>query len=234
MPEVIFKKELEFFRIDVESGIQYFSAYLAIHNIASQQKAIERILNSAPLFWKTNLSALQSSTFITLGRIFDTRQNHNLSRLINLAERNQKIFSLKALARRKQGKSADEPEWLKKYLRGCYEPTTLDFRQLKKITAKWRTVYEKNYRNIRNQIYAHKEVVEREDVLILFQQTNIDELHNIFLFLWELYNVLWSLYHNGHKPDFMSTPMVSTVQETITKEVEHFLLAVSGELNSER
>jgi AbiU2 len=66
-----FRRELEIFRTESFQATQYFYAFLTIHSVAGDDKDIHRHLNTAALFWKTNLGALQISTFIVLGRLFD-------------------------------------------------------------------------------------------------------------------------------------------------------------------
>ena len=69
--EDIFSHELEVFRAEAESAIQFFYAYLGIHaSLADNKRALE-IVNEAPLFWRTNAGALHTSFFIALGRVFD-------------------------------------------------------------------------------------------------------------------------------------------------------------------
>lgn len=116
-PEDIFANELEVFRTEAESGIQFFYSYLAVHAVAGEHKEVHRLLNRAPLFWNTALGALQTSTFIALGRVFDQQSKHNVDRLLKIAQSNMAIFSKEALAGRKRRGSANADEWLDEYLR---------------------------------------------------------------------------------------------------------------------
>ena len=70
-PEARFERELEVFRTEAEAAMQFFYAYLTVHAVAKDHKPVYRLLNTAPLFWNTNLGALQTSAFIALGRVFD-------------------------------------------------------------------------------------------------------------------------------------------------------------------
>ena len=65
----------------LENAVQFFYAYLTIHDVARDRPAVHRLLNRAPLFWNTNLGALQTGSFIVLGRIFDQTSRHNVNRL---------------------------------------------------------------------------------------------------------------------------------------------------------
>jgi hypothetical protein len=232
MPEAQFERELETFRTEADAGTQFFSAYLAVHNVATDSKPVYRLLNEAPLFWNTNLGALQTSAFIALGRVFDQTSDHNLDKLLNIAEQNPQIFSKAALGHRKQGANPDPPGWLDAYLSGVYEPTPQDFRQLRKCVNKWRKIYKSNYRDIRHKLFAHKEVSDHAETNALFAKTNVGELQSMFTFLGLLYQELWHLFFNGRKPD-LSAPTARNVQNRITEETKRFLLAAAGVTSSE-
>ena len=75
-----FEHELEIFRTEAEAAAQFFYAYLSVHETAGRHPTVFRLLNTAPLFWNTNLGALQTSAFIALGRIFDQDSPHNIDR----------------------------------------------------------------------------------------------------------------------------------------------------------
>lgn len=58
--EADFERELEVFRTEAETAAQFFYAYLDIHGCAGADKAVYRLLNTAPLFWNTILGGLQT------------------------------------------------------------------------------------------------------------------------------------------------------------------------------
>ena len=197
--EALFERELEIFRTETEAGMQYLSAYLAVHALAAKHKAVRRLLNEAPLFWNTCLAGLQTGSFMALGRIFDNDSNHNLGRLLRITKDHPEIFSKAALGRRKQGNSPEPPAWLREYIRDSYEPTVGDFRQIRAHVRKRRKIYEDNYRDIRHKWFAHKVVSEQTEISALFSNANTRELQQIFAFLSWLYETLWELFFNGHK-----------------------------------
>jgi hypothetical protein len=199
-PEAEFEAELENFRREVEGGAQFLYAFLAIHAVAGDRPEVHALLNRAPLFWNTNLAALQSGIFITLGRIFDQRSPHNIDTVLRLAERNRGIFSKSALGSRKQGTSAHRPAWLDQYLVDAHEATRDDFRRLRGHVKKRRLLYERNYRDLRHKVFAHRELADPAAVTALFSKTNIRELERLFTFLSSLHEALWQLLFNGRKP----------------------------------
>lgn len=195
-----FERELEVFRTEAEGAAQFLYAWLAVHAAAGDDAAVHRLLNTAPLFWNTALGALQSATFVTLGRIFDQDTAHNLNRLLRIARDNPQIFSKAALGRRKQGASKTPPSWLNDYLRDAYVPKVGDFRRLRAHVRKHRKTYEDKYRDLRHKIFAHKGTSDPALIAALFAKTNIRELQRMLMFLGSFYETLWQLFVNGRKP----------------------------------
>jgi hypothetical protein len=200
-PSAQFETELELFRTEAESAIQFFYAWDVIHTIAAKDKAVFRLLNQAPLFWNTNLGALQASTFVTLGRIFDPDFNsHGITRLLSIAHANLGIFSKASLAARKRKISSNADDWLSEYLQTSHEPSGDDFRRLKRHVSVRRKIYEEKYRPLRHKVFAHRGVATKIEVGELFAKTNITEMQQLLVFLGRIHEVLWQLYFNGRKP----------------------------------
>lgn len=200
-PSAEFETQLELFRTEGQSAIQFFYAWDSIHAVTSKDKYVVRLLNQAPLFWNTALGALQASTLVALGRVFDPDpKNHSVTRLLALAHANLDIFSKDALAARKRKLTANADEWLPEYMRDVYVPTGNDFRRLKRYVALRRKIYEQNYRPLRHVVFAHRGVATRAEVSELFAKTNLRELRQLLVFLGRLYEALWHLYFNGCKP----------------------------------
>lgn len=234
--EAKFRNELEVFRTEVEASIQFFYTDLAINAVLGDNKEALKIVNRTPLFWRTNVGSLQTSFFIVLGRIFDQKSNHNVDKLLKVAQNNSIIFSTEALERRKREESANANEWIDDYMKDVYVPSADDFRRLRKYVNKYRTIYKDKYRDIRRKVHAHKELSKAEDVQKLYAKTNIREMQKLIIFLNRLYVALWELFHNGHKPTLRpmkysvkSMRMAKTpewqskhVQERIVNETEKF------------
>lgn len=196
-----FEVQLELFRTEAQSAIQFFYAWDATHAVAAKNKAVVRLLNEAPLFWNTTLAALQASALVALGRVFDPdTNNHSVTRLLTLAHSNLEIFSKEALAGRKRKLSSNADEWLSEYLKTVYVPTGDDFRRLKRLVAPRRKIYEEKYRPLRHKVFAHRGVTTSDQVNELFAHTDLRELRKLLVFLGKLYETLWQLYFNGRKP----------------------------------
>lgn len=196
-----FEIQLELFREEAQSAIQFFYAWDATHAIAAKDKSVVRLLNQAPLFWNTALGSLQTSTFVTLGRVFDPdSSNHSVTRLVAFAHKNLDIFSKEALAVRKRKDSPNADEWLPEYLENAYVPTNDDFRRLKRHVALRRKTYQDKYRPVRHKVYAHRGEVTKPEISALFSKIDLRELRQLLVFLGRLYETLWELYYNGRKP----------------------------------
>lgn len=196
-PEARFEYELEVFRREADEAVQHLYGYLTMHAVPGDHKAVPALYNSNPLFWLTALRALQTSAFMVLGRIFSQESEHNLDKLLRIAEEDQHIFSRESLARRKSeiaGLNVQE------YLQGKFFPGTADFRGFRREVKDWRRIYENNYRAVRNQIFAHAEVSKPEDVHALFAKTNIQELEVLVTDLVGLHTRLQDMLQNGLAP----------------------------------
>jgi hypothetical protein len=234
-----FEHHLEEFRKEVQGGTQFFYSMLAINAVAAADERVLRALNDAPLFWNTNIGALQTAFFVTLGRVFDQKSTYNIDNLVGMGQNNIVIFSKNALAARKMAASRNADQWLHQYLKDAYEPSPGDFRCMRRYVRKYRAIYEKNYDQIRDRIYAHKELARQSDKDSLFSKTRILELQKLFGFLNQIYVILWELYFNGKAPRFRRIPYsvtqmlrkerhrqsTFTVQEDIIDQVRQFLSA---------
>lgn len=239
-----FARDLELFRTEAESAIQFFYAWDATHAVAAGNMKVRRLLNEAPLYWNTSLGALQAATLVALGRIFDPDpNNHSVTRLLSIAHSNLGMFSKESLAERKRAQSPDADKWLPEYLASVYVPTDGDFRRLKRHVAVRRKIYEQKYRPLRHKVYAHRAVSTRDEVADLFAKTKIRELQQLLIFLRRLHEALWQLYFNGRKPvlrpsrysvqRMLDKPSPyanrASLQERLVHEVRTFLKAHSSD-----
>jgi len=237
-PEARFERELKNFGSEVEQGTRCYFALLVMNDVASHDKRVRAFLNRTPMFWNTCAGALQASTFIALGRIFDLTSRHNLESLLRMAERDPQIFSKAALKRRKQAVETKGPECLDDYLQSTYEPTPKDLSRLRVKTESWRQVYDKKYRPLRSKYFAHRVVLGEAETAALFGKGTNPELQRLFRFLGSLYHALLSLFFDGRKPvlrparysvvRMREKPVLAYysgvgIQEHITREVAEFL-----------
>jgi len=197
-----FEKELEIFRTEVEQAKQFFYAQLAINAEAGENGQVLRFMNRTPMLWNTIQYALQKSTFVALGRIFDTDSDvHGLARLLRLAQDNKDMFSRDALAARKP----DFPDFAKT----AHELADHHFRELRREVAQWRAVFEQQYKSLRDRFYAHRNRTVR--VERLFESTRIEQVEQMLAFLGSVYQALWETFINGQ--EFLLTPEPCSLHE---------------------
>jgi len=229
-PDQEFENELEIFRRETEAATQFFIAFMSIHEVAANHLPVKLFLNQTPLFSSTILGALQTASFVALGRVFDQDSAHNIDCVLRLAQDNPEIFSKAALGQRKIGNRAEDPDWLQASIQDAYEPTSIDFRQIRAQVNQKRKTYEHRYRQLRDKVFAHNAAKDRGEIDVLFANTNIAELNRMFTFFGSLYNALWELFFNGRKLLVSDSDVTLryTVQESIGREAKQFLLAASS------
>lgn len=188
--------------MDAESGAQYLYAHLGMHTTLKRDAEALGHVNQNPLFWKTVDGALHLSTFIALGRLFDQSSNHNIDRVIGLAQSNLRIFAKDRLEGRKRLSSENADEWIQSFMASVYEPASQDFRKLRKFVDVYRKIYFSHYRDIRDKIHAHAEIRQQTDIDDLYSNTSADQLSTVFSAVLHLHELLWQLYHNGREPDY--------------------------------
>jgi AbiU2 len=194
-----FECELEIFRREEEEAQQHFFCWLAVRDLAARNANVLGVMNATPLFWLTTHHAMLLAAFVTLGRVFDQKSEHNLDRLMNVAASDLRIFSKAALQLRKEASMSKQEAAA--YVQNAHALTSADIRCLKKQIAANRVVYEARYREIRNKVFAHNDVPDVAEVNKLFAKTNVNEMKSVFGFLHSLYGALDQLFLNGGKPD---------------------------------
>jgi hypothetical protein len=228
-----FNAELDHFRSQAEGAVQFLSAYMAVNNAAVQDHAIHSALNAAPLYWATSQAALQKSFFLALGRIFDQRSDHNLDRLIGIAQENPTIFSKDALRQRKLGNMPTPLDWVEEIVAVAYEPTAEDFRKLRKEISQRRNIYEGKYRPLRDSFFARSLTIDRDEIQALFAQTNIGELEALLNFLSNVHSALSALFHEGRTLSSNAPSQMKGLSERVAKDTEATLRRlVAGGVNA--
>lgn len=111
-----------------------------------------------------------------------------------------------ALAKRKQGAEKTPPDWLDSHMKHVYVPKPADFRRLRGYASKQRKIYLEKYQPLRHKVFAHRGLSNKADVSALFAKTNIREMQRMLVFLMSLYDALWGLFVNGHRPVLRPQP----------------------------
>ena len=209
-----FEYELLVFENEVHEAMQCFYIWRALKKVAPKSQKLLRQLNINAEFWNTVDNSVQSNSLIVLGRIFDEDSRTNsVGRLLNFAKSCSAIFSKAAFSKRKEQQNPNANHIVDDLMKRVKEPTGADFRQLEEFVAARRCLYEKCYKQIRNQRYAHR---QREvDLTGVYALTNTTELSRLLTDLKKLHDELWHWYHNGIKPQ-----MRRRTSSTTGKEIE--------------
>jgi hypothetical protein len=200
MIESEYWRDYELTRDEVNTAIESFYTYVEIHNFAAEDDDIYRTLNEAPTFWNIQLYCLQTAFFIALGRIFDNGKDvHSVHKLLAATLAHPEYFSKRALSIRKTA-GKEKPEWLDNYLAEAFEPCVSDLRALKKAVAPYKKKFDSVYGDIRDSVFAHKILKEKERVSELFGKTQMKDIDDMLYFLYDLMESLFFLFHDGRRP----------------------------------
>jgi len=149
-------------RGDVETAIKSNFTYLTIHRLAAENAEIFDKYNRFAEFWMLNAYSLQTTFFVTFGRIFDTRRDvYSVHKVVEGAIANPSFFSKSALRARKRKASriADvDPGWLVEYVAHAWEPTRAELEPLRIALAPNFAKFKAIYQPIRHQVFAHKSI----------------------------------------------------------------------------
>jgi hypothetical protein len=139
-----------------------------------------------------------------------------------------KEFSVDALKARliKKGLS---PEQAAHHAGIAHQLTPAEVRELRRKIEYWRRIYEKGYKEIRNRLFAHRELSSKEEITELFAKTSPCELKGLFKFLSSLRLALWAAYENGTAINLNCYDADMFVGERVRREGEKILkLIVEG------
>jgi hypothetical protein len=137
----------ELIRGDVETAIKSNLTYLTVHRVAAENADIFDKYNRFAEFWMVNAYTLQTTFFVTFGRIFDTRRDvYSVQKVVEDTIANPSSFSKSALRDRKRKASrisGVDPGWLVEYIDNAWEPTRADHETLRMaLYPKFKTIYQ--------------------------------------------------------------------------------------------
>jgi hypothetical protein len=220
--EARFEYELLVFENEVHEAMWCFYIWRTIKKGPKSQKLFHQLTRNAE-FWNTVSNSVQSNSVIVLGRIFDKNKTNNVERLLNLAKSSSAIFSKAAFRRRKEKENPNASHIVDDLMERVKEPTGVDFKELEEFVAARRRVYNKCYKQIRDQRYAHRE--RGVDLSGVYALTNTTELSKLLSHLKKLHDELWHWYHNGMKPQ-MRRRTSSTTGRDIEKRTLKLLRSI--------
>ena len=189
----------EEFQSEVNAACWSFYTWKNIKDITVDEKKVRRALNRNPLSWTIILYSLQSTFFITIGRLFDTDgRSFSVHTFLRQCIENVDQFSKDALRKRRtKGSEADKPSWLDEFIEKSYQPNKEDFLKLKGEVSKKQKRCNSIYKPIRNQIFAHKDIERIKCVDELFREVKIDEIQDLLYSLYQIKMIIRELLENG-------------------------------------
>jgi hypothetical protein len=223
MNEKLFWKYFDAVSQNVDQATYTFYTWMAIHNFAAEGGANYEVVNRDAVFWNVTLHGLQNAFFLALGRLFDEGNDvHTIEKLLGHAVANPTIFSSHAFeARRIADNRGERPAYLDDYLKGLWEPTVDDLRDIARMLRPHKTKFHAVYKDIRNKTIAHSIAVDAADVSALFSKTLIGEIDDIIYGLNDILEVVRQLYTNGRRPNERNGKY--DYRERITDKTRHVL-----------
>ncbi|MCU8120428.1 hypothetical protein M2H59_21635 [Vibrio vulnificus] len=195
-----------------------------INSVAFEDKDVIAAMNRTPSSWNIFLHSLQTTTFISLGRIFDTSgKSFSIHKLARFCSKNIHEFDRQNLKSRKMEGRVEEPDWLEGYLNSAYYPNQGDINRLKKHIETNKRIYQSNYKPIRNKMMAHKDFSKIGKGDELFGKTNITELEGVISFCNQVKLCIQEQYHNGRKIEISKDPIFDAHDILAKKEVGELL-----------
>ena len=205
-----FQARLKAFEGDARSCATLAYTEFALHFFAGSDFAIQDRLNRHPAFWNTVLAGLQSSAFVALGRVFDTRRDtHSGTALLDFAEKYLGIFSRQAYEARQVRIGLSHVDATASAAR-AFELRPGGLADLRQQFEAKQFVFEAKAAPIRHEVYAHAGKLTIEDREAMFTGLPLRDLEDLVVFPLRLERALFQLYHNGREPVLDPAPSVIT------------------------
>ncbi len=213
-----FLESLKQLEKNLNEAIGAFYVYDSIVKKAWENKAFLNQVNENKYFWKSILYSLQSTYFISLGRLFDNSSaTLSINAFISKCLSNIHIFSKSELKKRRLKDFSNEIE-LDNYIANTIEPSKQELGSIQKIIKSYNEEYQLIYKDIRNKVFGHSEITTKQELDNLFSKTSRDKLDEIFTMLTHLFSEFYNLYHNGHKLKLSNKPYIqknSFIKKTV-------------------
>src|SRR5580704_15028655 len=216
-----FEDALKIFETQVAETTQFWFAAATMNEVARRDTDTLNALNLTPSFWITARVAMEYQAILTAAKIFGPRKTnpHNIDYLFQVVrETRAAAFSKGALEARKREGSANAAEWIGDYMEGVYVPTARDVNRLHELSKRHRKTYETQYADVRNLHVAHNVLVDANARWAMFQKTRIRDFEKLIVFLNQLHDVLWNMYHNGNRAKLR--PMPYSVRSLVGKKLK--------------
>ncbi len=219
-----YKNHYKQFSQNVAFAARTWHRYVYLNNRASEDEVIANALNKAASFWNDFDYSAAQTTIIFLGKIFDNDgRTYNIDKTIKSAKDEQEYFNKDGLKKRKI-EIGGEFEGIDEYIKNASE---LDFDDLKAISIenkKAKVIWER-VKPLRDQIYAHNEMLSDTKRDELYKSVKNSDINDILQILVNISNALWEAEFNGRKPNFSSNHTQPI--EWAKKDIEDLISSLS-------
>jgi hypothetical protein len=196
-----YRRALDLMFIEVNDAVQVFYTYLAMSELATEDRKLFQTLNRDPLFWSIQAYCLQTTFFIIFFRIFDPASDaHSIYAFLKATRENPKLFSRTALAKRKRD-SGLPYDVCEEFVRSAWEPTQDDLNHIATPLKGCKSRFEDVYQPIRSRVFAHG-ILKDPERAQLISMAQIQEIIGMLTALQKVVKGLTQLYQDGTRPDY--------------------------------
>jgi hypothetical protein len=201
LSEEKFTHELNVMISTVRRGLKAFYVSLCLDELWMDDMLVRQVISKNQELWVTFRSGLQADYILVLHRLLDDhpKTRHSLTKFIRTAYAHPEFFSKTALEQRKMIGDY-RPEYLTRYIAHAWDFDCEVFADLGCQLARYRGLYERDYRALRNQVFAHIGTIDEREFAQLVAKTDVGALEEMFCFVWDLVRQLEDLLNNGNKP----------------------------------
>ena len=222
-----FWRMYELIRTDIAAAVKSNYTYLTILKIKNSERSIQAKISKYPEFWTTILFSLQTTFFISFGRLFDMRRDtHSVAKFVEATIKNRPLFLKPAVRERKRLDSrisGDDPQWLIEFMSKAWEPTAANLETLRSALKPHCDKFKLIYEPIRHQVYAHRSTEDETTVYSLFRHTLIQDVEEILRFLHTLLWAIWEMAWNAKSIELSDFSNFESEVKRIRDETERFI-----------
>jgi hypothetical protein len=214
-------------RGDLESAVRSNQVYFTINNLLLTNNEVGMKLNEYGDFWTLNAHALQTTFFVSFGKLFDPRNGTiSVPKLVTATIERPWLFSKSALLERKRGEygiQGQDPQWLVEYIGHAWEPSTEDLAAMEDELKPYHSRFRSIYQPLRHRYFAHRSEEDEESIATLFARTRIAEVDGILRFLHTLIWSVQELHMNGTEIDLRNFGSYESYVARIQRRTEEFI-----------
>jgi hypothetical protein len=200
------RERLDALGADARACARHAFTGLSINYVASTRPELIAKLDANAGFWNPVIDALQNSSIVAMGRIFDRRRDvRSAEKLLTHATTSIGLFGRQSLELRKARNMS--PALARDFAAAAFHPTPQDFAGLKTEVDNHRALYDLRIAPIRNNVSAHSGRITTQQMYQLFGSVPVVDFERLVVFPLRLHSALWQLFENGLRPELPPTPV---------------------------